>query len=387
MSDERNPLELSDEEIMNMPPPAEPEVEEEIAEEAEVEVEETEDEQDEEEEDEGTETTETTDEEDDDEDEIAESDDKEEVDEDEEAEEDETPEKLDTTDNAAGTKKKDSVEKVDNTIDYEAEYKKLVTPFKASGRTVNVNGADEAIQMMQMGVDYNKKMAGLRPSLKLLKMLENNNLLDEGKLSYLIDLDKKNPEAITKLLKESGMDPLEVDVSADTEYKPNTYTVDDKQVELDSVLGDIKDTPTYANTLDIIGNKWDESSKRALYDAPEDIRFINEQVASGVYQQIDDLVQKQRMLGNLRGLSDIDAYRTVGTYMQDKQLFTGQTPITEAPVNVQTKQPVTNDSPKLKNRKKAAGGTRKTPKKAKKQNYNPLALSDEEFEKMAAPLT
>ena len=87
---------------------------------------------------------------------------------------------------------------------------------------------------MQMGANYNKKMAALKPNLKLLKLLENNGLLSEEKLSFLIDLDKKNPDAITKLVKDSGLDPLEMDVSK-SDYKPNTYTVHDREVELDSV--------------------------------------------------------------------------------------------------------------------------------------------------------
>jgi hypothetical protein len=296
-------------------------------------------------------------------------------------------------DTAATTKEVDvkddkTTEVVDNVLDYEAEYKKLLSPFKASGRQVQINNVDEAVQLMQMGADYNKKMAGLKPSLKLLKMLENNELLDEGKISYLIDLDKKNPEAITKLIKESGIDPLEVDVNADTEYKPNTYTVNDGQLELDRVLDDIKETDSFNDTMEIVGNKWDESSKRALWDKPEDLVSINVQVGNGIYKQIDTNVQNQRMLGNLKGLSDIDAYRAVGTFMQENRLFEGQTPKPNPPADVIAETTNTDSSPELKDRKKAASTTNAAPSKKKsKNNYNPLALSDEEFEKVTTPQT
>jgi len=274
-------------------------------------------------------------------------------------------------------------------LNYEAEYKKLLSPFRASGKDVQINNVDEAIRLMQMGADYNQKMTGLKPNLKLLKMLENNELLDEGKLSYLIDLDKKNPEAITKLIKESGLDPLEVDVDAATEYQPNTYTVDDRQVELDGVLARIEHTDSYAKTIEIVGNKWDESSRNALYQSPNDIEAINDQIGSGIFNQIASVVQHQRMLGNLNGVSDYDAYKQVGTYMQQNQLFEGQKPVQQQqqPVQAPVSMPQTDTvNPKLKDRKKAASTTKTAPTKTSKQKYNPLSMSDEEFEKQSTPI-
>ena len=67
-------------------------------------------------------------------------------------------------------------------------------------------------------------------------MLENNGLLDEQKITYLIDLDKKNPDAIGKLIKESGIDPLDVNTQEEPKYTPGNYSVSDAQVNLDAVL-------------------------------------------------------------------------------------------------------------------------------------------------------
>jgi len=96
-------------------------------------------------------------------------------------------------------------------VDFEAEYKRLLTPFKANGREIAVKSVDDAIALMQMGANYNKKMAALKPNLKLMKMLENNGLLSEDKIGFLIDLEKKNPAAINKLVKDSGIDPMDLD--------------------------------------------------------------------------------------------------------------------------------------------------------------------------------
>ena len=117
------------------------------------------------------------------------------------------------TDDPAGNEESNLKEKVANTssetneeikVDYKAEYDRLVAPFKANGREITVKSVDDAIALMQMGANYNKKMSALKPNLKLMKLLENNGLLDETKIGFLIDLEKKNPDAINKLIKDSG---------------------------------------------------------------------------------------------------------------------------------------------------------------------------------------
>lgn len=310
---------------------------------------------------------------------------------DSEKDEQEEPENQDN-DTTSTEDTDNEAEKVDIGIDYEAEYKKIFAPFKANGRMVQLDNADQAIQLMQMGAGYNEKMSKLKPSLRILKMLENNQLLDEAKLNYLIDLDKKNPDAINKLIKESGIDPLDVDVEKENTYKPNNYNVNEKAFEVDMVLKDIEGTGSFSRTIDIIGNKWDDESKKALYDNPENIRFINEQVSNGIFDQINNIIQNQRMLGNLRGVSDIEAYHKIGAYMTEHKLFNGQNTQGQnsgqnksvnnsgVPANTSDK----NQISKLNDRRKAASSTSSASKTSTPANnkINPLEMSDEEFEKL-----
>ena len=107
-------------------------------------------------------------------------------------------------------------------IDYKAEYERLTQPFKANGKEIKVNSVEDAVELMQMGANYSKKMAALKPHLKLIKMLDKHGLMDESKLSYLIDLNGKNPEAIAKLVKDSGLDPMEMDENKADDYKPTS---------------------------------------------------------------------------------------------------------------------------------------------------------------------
>ena len=271
-------------------------------------------------------------------------------------------------------------------INYEEEYKKLLAPFKANGRDIEIKTVDDAITLMQMGANYNKKMAALKPNLKILKLLQNNGILDEGKLSYLIDLDKKNPGAISKLVKDSGIDPMDIDTEKAGEYRTETRSVDEREIALDNVLDEIQDSPTYNRTLNIIGKDWDRSSRNILSDNPQLIKIINSHVEQGIFDQISDEVEREKMLGRLNGLSDLEAYRQVGDAIQARggfNVLSDQQAKPKAGNVIATAKPNKPDPEKLKDKKRAASSTTSSPSKSGDEEFDPLNLSDEEFDKYA----
>ena len=273
-------------------------------------------------------------------------------------------------------------------VDFEAEYKRLLAPFRANGREVKVESVDDAMALMQMGANYNKKMAALKPNIKLLKMLENNGLLSEEKLSFLIDLEKKSPEAISKLVKDSGLDLMDLDTEKAGEYKPKIHSVDDREVELDTVLDEIQETPTYTQTLEIVSKKWDGASKQTVANSPQLLKVINAHVASGIYTMISEEVERERLFGRLNNLSDIEAYRQVGDAIQARggfnHLAQNQSKPAAPKIVVQPK-PKSSDEDKLNEKRRAASSTKpaNTSSANADDGINPLGLSDEEFVKLA----
>ena len=272
----------------------------------------------------------------------------------------------------------ESEEPEEPATDYEAEYKKLLAPFKANGKDMQVETVDDAIQLMKMGAGFNKKMSALKPNFKLIKMLENNDLLSEEKLSFLIDLDKKDPSAVKKLVKDSNIDEFDLNDESGEVYKPKTYTVDDRELELDNALADIRDTAEYTKTVDVVTTKWDDASRKTIVENPGVIRLINEHMGNGLYDQIQAEIDKERTYGRLSGLSDIEAYRQTG----DKLNAAGK--FNTAPAQPTPVQPTkTKPDPKLTQRKRAAAPTKSTKSGASNNpsDKNPLSMSDEEFEK------
>lgn len=268
--------------------------------------------------------------------------------------------------------------------DFQGFYQQVMAPFKANGKTIQAKSPEEVIQLMQMGANYTRKMQELQPHRKVMLMLQTNGLLDEGKLSYLIDLDKKNPEAIKKLIKESGIDPLEIDVSQEPAYREGNHRISDKEVELHTTLDDIESTQAGKETLRVV-NAWDQASKELIAQSPEVIRIIDEQRQSGLYDRIADEVERLRTMGQIgQGVPFIKAYEAVGAQMASQGRLADLLP---PPVSKPAQTPLATRAatpkPAVTNSSKAsaASSTRSTNTKAKDiPNY--LSMSDEEIMKL-----
>jgi hypothetical protein len=217
-------------------------------------------------------------------------------------------------------------------------------------------------------------MQELVPHRKMITMLQNNGLLDEGKLSYLIDLSQKNPDAIKKLVKDAGIDPMDIDVTAETAYREGNHRVSDEEVAFHSVLEDMKSTPERVETLKVINEGWDQASKEALWKNPAIMSVMHEQRSNGVYDLIATEVARRQTLGVIpAGTPFLHAYKVVGD-----ELYT-QPPaasVVAQPVATRVQAP----KPQVTNSKRAAAVS---PNRSSPANKAPsvdfLNMSDEDF--------
>ena len=270
-------------------------------------------------------------------------------------------------------------------IDFEGAYKRIMSPFKASKRMMKVDNVDDAISLMQKGADYNQKMQALSPNLKIVSMLEKEGLLDTAKLNNLIDLSKKDPKAIAKLIKDSGIDPLDIDIDEEVDYKPTDYGVSDKEFRLNQVLDDIKETPTFNKTVNVLSKEWDSESKKVVSDNPEIIAIINEHISNGVYEKVQSIIDSERAVGRLSNVSDVVAYRQVAEYLQSQGKLTNEGHVNQQPpASVPQAKANKADTEKLAQKRRAAGAAKKTTSKKTSTSPDYLKMTDEEFMKMAA---
>lgn len=278
--------------------------------------------------------------------------------------------------------------------DYEGFYKQIMTPFKANGKTIELRNPAEAVQLMQMGANYTRKMQEVSGHRKVLQMLENNGLLDEGKLSFLIDIDKRNPDAIKKLIKDSGLDPMEIDTSEASAYREGNHRVTDEEVSFQSTLESLNSSDSGKDTIQTVHKTWDQASKEVLWKTPEILTVMHEQMQTGVYPRIAAEIDRQRTLGKLQpNVMFLQAYRDVGEEMSKANAFAdllepkpeanrGNTQGKAAVVATRVATP----KPALANSEKAnaASPTRTTPSVSSNKLVNVLAMNDDDFMKQMA---
>ena len=234
--------------------------------------------------------------------------------------------------------------------DYKAVYERLFgKPIRAAGQDIQLHNPDEAISLIQKGVGFHTKMNRLHGDLKYVEMLRNNGLLDEQKLSLLIDAQAGKPGAIKKLLDSAKVDPLTLDSAEASTYAPSDHRVSDEQMQFQSVVADLSSSDTGKAVL-VDAQGWDQSSKAEIYKTPAVLAVLAEQKEMGRYDLIVAEVNRAKVLGQLPpGESFIQSYTRVGQQMMQAGKFGFVPPSTPTPVAQKTVTP-----PVPANSKKAA---------------------------------
>lgn len=267
--------------------------------------------------------------------------------------------------------------------------------IKANGKDIEIRSEAEAVQLMQMGANFTRKMQEIAPHRKTLMMLQNNGLMDENKLSFLIDLEKGDPEAIKKFLKDKNVDLNEIDMSDEPKYLAGNHIVGDDEAGFRTVLDEISSTPAGKETITVLNNTWDTVSKEVLWKNPELMNVFHEQRQSGVYDQITAEMDRRKALGSIAPTKPfLEAYKEVGEELmaealkdapqEQKKNGAKEDDQKVAPTGKSTPIATRAATPKATvangDKASAASASRSSPSQAK-TIVNPLSMSDDEFMK------
>lgn len=201
----------------------------------------------------------------------------------------------------------------------------VLRSFKANGETITPRNAEDVVRLMQMGANYTKKMQAMAPQRKIIMMLERHDLLDEDKLSYLIDVNNKNPEAIQKLLSDAKIDPMDLDVDEENSqnYVPTAGNkVSDKEADLRDIAVDLSQTAEGQRLIQAVDRDWDQDSKNQVWDNPSILVDLKAHSEAGIYQQVVSEIQRQKTLGYIPAtVPFLQAYKAVGDQLDSQGAF------------------------------------------------------------------
>ena len=196
----------------------------------------------------------------------------------------------------------------------ETETKDEVQPvqkrkFKANGREYELS--DEEIlkqfpQVFGQAMDYTRKMQKIKPYRQMIDAWEQENLTQED-LNLAIDVLKGNKEAISTVLKRTGVDTIDLDPAEEQNYVPKSYGRDEVTLNISEVVDKISSEPEYETTRRILSKEWDDASWSEFQKDPSKIEALHTDVKSGVYQQVQPIADIMKVQDGGR-MSDLDYY-------------------------------------------------------------------------------
>lgn len=194
----------------------------------------------------------------------------------------------------------EQVESTTTGSDYKQFFDKVTATFTANGKNMQVTDPNDIVRLMQMGLNYNKKMEAIKPYTGIVRTLADNNI-GEQELSFLLDLHKKDPAAIAKLLKDANVDTYDLPDLEESPYETKTKVMSVEQAQLNDVLSDISNQSGGSEIIMHLGNPdiWDNTSLRFFNETPESLYYLLQDKKSGMYDIVLDTIQRDKALGKI----------------------------------------------------------------------------------------
>lgn len=282
-------------------------------------------------------------------------------------------------------------EDAEKIVEAKSFYDKVSAPFKADGKEVQVRTPEEAIRLMQMGINYSRRMKEMKPLREMDAMLTEHGLNSPDKLNELIDLSKGSKEAIQKYLKKHNIDPLDLNMEKAEAHTTPNYQSDPKDVAFQEAIDTTLQAEGGKELLSDVNRDWDTQSKEALRNNPSIFGKLLEQKDIGVYDQIQKELQHQRTMGYLANVPFLEAYEQVGNAMKKAGVFdtkddqrTGMAPIASGSRKVAKKSKSEQPNPNLSSASKSRTAASNKDSAPNEPDY--LSMSDKDFMNLAPPV-
>jgi len=229
---------------------------------------------------------------------------------------------------------------------------------------------DELKDLASRGADYTKKMQEISPWRKQIEAMREHNVSQDD-INMLIDIKAGKKEAILNLVKQAGIDPLDIDLDS-IKYTPSEYGKTDADIVLrDTVRRLAVDGDVYSRTEAIVDSEWDSKSRQALLGNPSMIEGLHNDVKSGLYDKVMPEMVKMKMLDGGR-LSDVEYYIKAGAMVTEK--------LKQAPSQVDAKRETVQKDIKDKSALRKAAALPRARQAGKKDVINYMdEISDDDY--------
>lgn len=266
-------------------------------------------------------------------------------------------------------------------------HKALTAPLKAAGHEFTLDDPNQIRELVSKGLDYTRKMQQISHLRGIGEILREHDMLDPVKLAYAVDLANHKPEAIARLIKESGVDTFELgdDVADSYQATPANIEGKAKEVSVREIVEQYKDDENF-NAVFNEARQWDDASQVTLVNKPEVLHLLAVHANNGVYKQVmAKVIQERAITGTTEPI--LQHYNRVGQAMFAAENDGGnaQAPQKQAPAKTERvviKRKQVDEAA----RRKSLAPTASTKTKTKSLKINSAAdiynMSEDEFKNL-----
>lgn len=266
-------------------------------------------------------------------------------------------------------------------------HKALTAPLKAAGHEFTLEDPNQIRELVSKGLDYTRKMQQISHLRGIGEILREHDMLDPEKLAYAVDLANHKPEAIARLIKESGVDTFELgdDVADSYQATPANIEGKAKEVSVREIVEQYKDDENF-NSVFNEARQWDNESQVTLVNNPEVLHLLAAHANNGVYKQVmAKVIQERAITGTTEPI--LQHYNRVGQAMFAAENDGGnaQAPQKQAPAKAE-RVVIKRKSVDEATRRKALAPTASTKTKSKSLKITSAAdiynMSEDEFKNL-----
>ena len=342
--------------------------------------------------------------------------------------EEESGDEKDESNSDDNTESESNADENKSTVDYKSFYEALTNAeFKANGKMVKgFTDPSKIIRAQQMLYGFEEKMSGFKQYRPFVGSLKKTGMIDNPeKFNMMMDIMSGDKEALKAFIKSSNIDPI-IDLDLDTvNYNGKNYIDSKQSLDIEDTLEIAKNLGIEDKFRETVGKRWDDESFKEFTSTPEVREDLlehmtnrinpNDETSPIIYDAVQDKIAEMKLLDNngmFGAKSSINQYRAAvvalsndlkarSANQQVVKKDENNATITKAQPKQTTIADVEAEKAKIlqkrkedeykaelekkekldaEKRKKASSVSKTKPTTVeKKQKFDPLALSGEDF--------
>lgn len=260
----------------------------------------------------------------------------------------------------------ESEDESENTESDEPNYKEFyekvaLAKFTANGREVEgFKDPEDLIRAQQMLHGYSDKMKVFKEYKPYLKALEERGITkDSEQFNLAMSLLDGDQEAFKKVIKDKGVDPLELDLENIT-YAPKNTLPSEAQMLIEETYEQADNLGIGDKFNRVISKDWDVDSLQEFVKNGAVRNDLMQHLKDGTYDIVQDEINRMELLdstGALSGKSSIEKYRLAINKLQQNP------PKAEPKAKPEVKAPIVDKAAEAKKAAEEAEFKRKAEKR------------------------